>query len=548
MKENKIIDYSSLTKEELISLIMQSKKETESISQKLGSVTEKLDSVTEKLDSVTKERDEFKKLYDEMKAKYEEEVLLVKKANIERFVTHSDNVCLTAQERKAYSRKKLPSTEDDQLREKARPKRTYTIQELAALAEGNSVVLNDNLFQLRAEHPDWDFVKIGEDVSYIIERVKAHIVVHKVVTPKYKAKQDRNHIYQALSSAPISHSYIGPGLLADMCTAKFQFGMPVYRYYQWLKGCGFEIPMRTIYGYLMKAAKILEPIYGEIEDVIREGKQKYIGIDETYLKVVDEIGDEREHCYVYVLQCESDGRKIRFFHYTGSRSSEYVKKLLIGYGGAVLVDGYSGYDDMPEGIKKQRCMCHLRRKFADIAKTVPDGRKKDSIAYQIVRKIDRIFALEKSIRERDLSPVDVLAERNSPEYLAEVDAFRECIANVTYAKDSSLGDAIRYYLNGGDDFFTFLECGDIPIDNNSTEQCCKSFATNRRGFLFCKSVEGAKAASMLTTVIKTAAANGLYPDEYLAYVFSHLSDGNKKDLLPWSEEIRNNPKIRIDKK
>ena len=45
MKDNKIIDYSSLTKEELISLIMKSKKETESISQKL--------------DSVTKERDEF---------------------------------------------------------------------------------------------------------------------------------------------------------------------------------------------------------------------------------------------------------------------------------------------------------------------------------------------------------------------------------------------------------------------------------------------------------------------------------------------------------
>lgn len=534
MKDNKIIDYSSLTKEELISLIMKSKKETESISLKL--------------DSVTKERDEFKKLYDEMKAKYQKEVELVKKANIERFVTNSDNVCLTAQERKAYSRKKLPSAEDSQSGEKARPKRTYTIQDLAALAEGNSVVLNDNLSQLRAEHPDWDFVKIGEDVSYIIERVKAHIVVHKVVTPKYKAKQDRNHIYQALSSAPISHSYIGPGLLADMCTAKFQFGMPVYRYYLWLKGCGFEIPMRTIYGCLMKAAKVLEPICGEIEDVIREGKQKCIGIDETYLKVVDEIGDEREHCYVYVLQCESEGRKIRFFHYTGSRSSEYVKKLLIGYGGAVLVDGYSGYDSMPEGIKKQRCMCHLRRKFADIAKTVPDGKKKDSIACQIVRKIDRIFALEKSIMERKLSPVDVLAERNSPEYLAEVDAFREYISSVTYAKDSSLGDAIRYYLNGGDDFFTFLECGDIPIHNNSTERCCKSFAANRRGFLFCKSVEGAKAASMLTTVIKTAEANGLYPDEYLAHVFSHFSDGNKKDLLPWSEEIRNNPKIRIDKK
>lgn len=535
MQENKTIDYSSLSKDELISLIMKSKKEVESISKML--------------DSVTKERDEFKKLYDEMKAKYEKEAELVKKGNIERFVSHSDNVCLTAQERKAYSRAKVPPTsDDDKPTEKKRPKRKFSLEELAALSQGNSVILNDNLSQLKEAHPDWDFIKIGEDVSYIIERVKAHIIVHKVITPKYKTPQDKNHLYQALSAAPISHSYIGPGLLADMCTAKFQFGMPVYRYYLWLKGCGFEIPMRTIYGYLMKAAKVLEPIYNEIENVIREGKQKYIGIDETYLKVVDEIGDEREHCYVYVLQCESEGRKVRFFHYTGSRSSEYVKKLLAEYVGAVLIDGYSGYDNMPEGITKQRCMCHLRRKFADIAKTVPDDRKKDSIAYQIVVKIDRIFSLEKSISERNLSPIEVLAERNSPEYLREVDALKDYISNVTYAEDSSLGDAIRYYLNGGDDFFTFLECGDIPMHNNSTEQCCKVFASNRRCFLFCKSVEGAKAASTLTTIIKTAEANGLYPDEYLTYVFSHLTDRKKSELLPWSDEIRSNPKIVIDKK
>ena len=66
-----------------------------------------------------------------------------------------------------------------------------------------------------------------------------------------------------------------------------------------------------------------------------------------------------------------------------------------------------------------------------------------------------------------------------------------------------------YYLNSGDDFFTFLKCGDIPIDNNLTEQTCKMFATNRRGFLFCRNDDGARAASILTTVIKTAEENGL---------------------------------------
>ncbi len=118
MQNNKTIDYSSLTKEQLISMIVQSKAETESISRKL--------------DSVTKERDELKKLFDEMKAKYEKEVALVKKANIERFVSNADNACMTKRERKAYSRKKLPSTADDgKEKEKKRPKRTYTKKTIA---------------------------------------------------------------------------------------------------------------------------------------------------------------------------------------------------------------------------------------------------------------------------------------------------------------------------------------------------------------------------------------------------------------------------------
>lgn len=49
MKDNKIIDYSSLTKEELISLIMKSKKGTESISQKLDSVTKEIKIFTKRI-------------------------------------------------------------------------------------------------------------------------------------------------------------------------------------------------------------------------------------------------------------------------------------------------------------------------------------------------------------------------------------------------------------------------------------------------------------------------------------------------------------------
>ena len=539
------INYSELSKEELISLLKDQEEAHLRKVEELSKNNQELIHENERLASEKKVLEEQVKRW---KAKYEYELAKEKKGNLERFVTKSDNAFRTVEERKVYSRKKIPPTNDPDAPKRKKAQRIYSTEELRELAKGNEIYTNDILPELMAQHPDWHFEKIGEDETFVLERVKAHIVVHLVSTPKYISKEQRGVIYQNESVSPISHSNVGPSLLADLCTAKFQFGMPVFRYHKWINGCGFEFSLRTLYGYIMKAAELLEGIYAVIENLIGNGKSPYYGIDETYLKVIEAIGDDREHCYVYVIHGEPDGHKIRFFRYTGSRDSDYIKKLLKNYKGTIVVDGYSGYDKMPEGISKQRCLCHLRRKFADIVKTLDDKEKKDSVAYEALRLIDKIFENERRIKAKNLDPVDVLEERNKEDYLADVDAFRKYVEEIGYAKNSPLGDAIGYYLNGGDDFFTFLKCGDIPIDNNLTEQTCKMFATNRRGFLFCRNDDGARAASILTTVIKTAEENGLYPDEYLTYVFSHAHNTSASKLMPWSEGIRDNPKLLIKKK
>ena len=539
------INYSELSKEELISLLKDQEEAHLRKVEELSKNNQELIHENERLASEKKVLEEQVKRW---KAKYEYELAKEKKGNLERFVTKSDNAFRTVEERRVYSRKKIPPTNDPDAPKRKKAQRIYSTEELRELAKGNEIYTNDILPELMAQHPDWHFEKIGEDETFVLERVKAHIVVHLVSTPKYISKEQRGVIYQNESVSPISHSNVGPSLLADLCTAKFQFGMPVFRYHKWINGCGFEFSLRTLYGYIMKAAELLEGIYAVIENLIGNGKSPYYGIDETYLKVIEAIGDDREHCYVYVIHGEPDGHKIRFFRYTGSRDSDYIKKLLKNYKGTIVVDGYSGYDKMPEGISKQRCLCHLRRKFADIVKTLDDKEKKNSVAYEALRLIDKIFENERRIKAKNLDPVDVLEERNKEEYLADVDAFRKYVEEIGYAENSPLGDAIGYYLNGGDDFFTFLKCGDIPIDNNLTEQTCKMFATNRRGFLFCRNDDGARAASILTTVIKTAEENGLYPDEYLTYVFSHAHNTSASKLMPWSEGIKDNPKLLIKKK
>ena len=93
---------------------------------------------------------------------------------------------------------------------------------------------------------------------------------------------------------------------------------------------------------------------------------------------------------------------------------------------------------------------------------------------------------------------------------------------------------------------TFNDNGYVPLTNNQTERLAKDFATNRRSFLFCKSDKGAKVCAILTTLAKTAIANGLYIDAYLEYVLRHVQDTKVEELTPWALKNKEGLKISRD--
>ncbi|WP_407376479.1 transposase, partial [Methanobrevibacter sp.] len=79
---------------------------------------------------------------------------------------------------------------------------------------------------------------------------------------------------------------------------------------------------------------------------------------------------------------------------------------------------------------------------------------------------------------------------------------------------------------------TFLEDGNIPIDNNRAENAIRPFAVGRRNWLFSNTANGAKSSAIWYSIFSTAQANGLDAEKYLIDLFSH-SPGTI--LLPWNE-------------
>ena len=530
MKNIKDIDISSLTKEQLICLINESKDDAETIL----AINRKLtDSNNKLIDDNKKLTDENQRLKDEvaeLKELLEHKRTLVKKYDIENYVDKSDN---------AFNHKKRFSPDEKEKQKAGRKQgsKNYEGMDLERLSSENKTIFNDILDDYMREHPNAELVKIGEDKTYVIEHVPARISVHKVITPKYRTKDGT--VVQAPSVSIINHSYASANLLGYLTMCKYTLGIPVYRMEDMLLDQGLDFSYRTIYGWLMKSGELLKPIWEALKSELTSGKFTSINIDETTLRVMETADEDRRKCYMYLYSANSGDSRIRLFDFTCSRKSDNTKRILADYKGTITVDGYSGYNSLvSESISVQRCMVHLRREFADIAKTLNREQRRGSEAQKVIDLIDRIFEAERRIKEKCNSPLEVLNARSTDEYqklVDEVDDKIERLSKQTLSTD--MMGAVNYYMNRRSEYWTYLNDGNVSCHNNDAERQAKSFASLRKGFLFCRSEDSARDTAVLISLVKTAEQADLDTASYISWALKGLHDGRKpSDLFPWSKE------------
>lgn len=91
----------------------------------------------------------------------------------------------------------------------------------------NEPLTLDIALRLKAKNPNIKLEKVEENFSYLVKRVKAHVLVYKVVLPRYKGEGET--FYQENLLTPIHNSLIDASLLSDSITMKYFLGVPEYR-------------------------------------------------------------------------------------------------------------------------------------------------------------------------------------------------------------------------------------------------------------------------------------------------------------------------------
>src|SRR5271155_5278516 len=158
------------------------------------------------------------------------------------------------------------------------------------------------------------------------------------------------------------------------------------------------------------------------------------------------------------------------------------------------------------------------------------------IAIEVVRRIDALFAIERSINGK--SPEERLAVRRAvsrPLVDDLMTTMREQVARLSRGHD--LAKAIQYMLKRWPAFTLFLDDGRVCMSNNAAERGLRGVALGRKSWLFCGSDRGGRRAADMYSLIVTAKMNGVDPQAWLADVLSRIAahPAHRLDeLLPWN--------------
>ena len=224
------------------------------------------------------------------------------------------------------------------------------------------------------------------------------------------------------------------------------------------------------------------------------------------------------------------------FFYSRNRGGEHPARHLAGYAGILQADAYAGFGDLydrkrkPGPITEAACWSHGRRHFFELADL-----RKAPLAVDAVRRIDALFALERTIN--GLAAGDRLAvrQRESKPIVVDLEKWMRA-ERARLSRHAETARAIDYMLTRWPAFTRFLDDGRICLSNNAAERALRAIALGRRAWLFVGSDRGGERAAAIYTLIATAKLNDINPLAWLADVLARIADhpaSHLYELLPW---------------
>lgn len=394
---------------------------------------------------------------------------------------------------------------------------------------------------IEPEGIDDNYIRIGEEITEVLEIKPGELYVRQIIRPKYALKSSiqlaneegesqqgqKSVVIAALPLMTLSRSNAGASLLAWLIAGKYNYHIPFHRMIKMLEQSGLSLPASTVNGWFAGSVDLLRALYYRLRDIVLS--TDYIQVDESTVPVVSDKKKGTARAYLWVIRSVMEN--MVFFHYDrGSRAQKVIIPLLQNFKGAIQTDGYEVYNiyERKKGVLLLGCWAHARRKFTEALKEDPKG------AQYALEQIGLIYQVESMADDQGLDAEQRADLRKRLAYPI-LTAFEKWLYSY-YPKTIPKGRmyrAVSYTYNLFHRLSRYHLDGRYRIDNNLIENTIRPLAIGRKNYMFCGNHDAAENAAVVYSLLGTCKACGVDPQQWLQDVLTKLPYYNNdysKDL------------------
>lgn len=388
---------------------------------------------------------------------------------------------------------------------------------------------------------------VREELRIIPAKVQRVQYVQEVLGCPECKKDGVSVIVGAETPSPLlKHSLASPSTVAYVMYQKYVNSVPLYRQEADWKQLGVKLQRATLANWVIKCGTdYMEPVYEQLHRHLLE--RDIIHADETPCQVLKEEGKTAQSkSYMWLYGSGNDGLPpIRLYDYQPSRGGYHAEEFLKGFSGYLTCDGFSGYNKLKDVIRCG-CLAHMRRYWHD---ALPGKSKKspDKTSAEIgFDYCNQLFEQEKKYADLDADARKAKRLETEP---AIWEAYWSWLETVDAAGGSRLAKAVTYAKNQKPYMENYLLDGRCSISNNIAENIARPYVVGRKNFLFHDTVKGARASSIIYSLVETAKLNNLNIYAYLETVLLYMPDYKNEpegieELMPWSDMIQQRCRIK----
>lgn len=357
------------------------------------------------------------------------------------------------------------------------------------------------------------------------ESERIQVVPVRFVLEKHQRKKYRCSCGSCIKTAPgplrlKEGGRYSPEFGVEVGLGKYEHHVPLERQVKIMKQQGLLVESQTLFAQTDTIAWYLKkPVYEKIAERVRSSA--FASADETPWENLGK--DAKKQFYLWGAR----SKDAVFFQIADSRSSSAAEVLLKGFTGALMCDGFRGYNPIAsDEVILAHCWSHARRKFISAELAYP------SEAQTMIALIGSLYEIERELKEEGASLERIQAVREERSKVVLEKIYEKLWELKTHLPKSSLGKAVEYTLKLWRGLNVFTTYPQVPLDNNAMEREIRGPVTGRKNHMGSKNLKTAEVASVWYSVIATCKTCGVDPKEYVNETLRAILE-KREILLPW---------------